>query len=157
MFRFFRVSLKISSEILIFSGIDYICEVPNSTYIKKPKFPKKFSNFLEKNETLRYRQLASRGYAKDPSTFYSFNKMLYSQEVLHGFEHDFKSDLVASDRGQTRITSDVSIPTVSPPPTMFSGSGDLRSEVCADLNSKPPPPCFEIQNYKGGLTVSEYP
>ena len=77
-FRFFRESLKNSSKILIFSGIDYICEVPNSLYIKKQKFPKKFPNILEKNETLRYRQLASRGYAKDPSTFYSFNKMLYS-------------------------------------------------------------------------------
>ena len=32
--------------------------------------------------------------------------------MLHGFEHDFKSDLVASDRGQTRITADVSIPTM---------------------------------------------
>ena len=41
--------------------------------------------------------------------------MLYSQEVLHGFEHDFKSDLVVSDRGQTRITADVSIPTMRNP------------------------------------------
>ena len=77
-FRFFRESLKFSSEILFFSGIDYIGEVPNNPYLKNPKFMEKFSNILEKNETLRYRQLACRGYAKDPSTFYSFNKMLYS-------------------------------------------------------------------------------
>ena len=36
-FRFFRVSLKISSEILIFSGIDYIWEVPNNRYSVKAR------------------------------------------------------------------------------------------------------------------------
>ena len=73
-FRFFRENFKNSSEILIFSGIDYIWEVPNNRYIIKPKFPKNFSNFLEKNEMLRYRQIAPRGHAKDQITFYKFKK-----------------------------------------------------------------------------------
>ena len=110
-FRFFRESLKISSEILIFSGIDYIWEVPNNRYIKKSNFPKKFSNFLEKNEMLVYTQIAHRGYAKNHITFYSLKKKYNSIEVLHGFEHVFRMEFTDPYRGQTRISADVSIPT----------------------------------------------
>ena len=60
---------------------------------------------------LVYRQLACRGYAKDPRTFYKFKKKYNSIQVLHEIEHVFKADPADPDTGQTRISADVSIPT----------------------------------------------
>ena len=77
---------------------------------QKTEFPWKISDFLEKAKCSAIGNNHAVAMQKNPKTFYSLKKKYNSQQVLHGFEHDFKGYLAISDRCQTRITADVSIP-----------------------------------------------